>query len=405
MTTELIGIIAASIALGGVMLAALHAVRQEVRDVRSDLSDVRTEIGSVRTEIGTKIGSVRTEIGNLRTELRDEMQAGFKELTARVVNIGDRLSKVGGDHRRDVLGLPQPAARQAASRRGVSPLMACEIPLEIAFDRRAGATTPVKVELDFGRIIDPPHPGRPAPQRRGASGVTRSSSTRGLYYGPRGLGPRGWWTIPAAGGEWRGGGGRRGRRTAGWRRRPCLPMVGVGDEIHYNGDRWQPIAAPGTPRDAADCGLGRRRPGRHPVRQPPRQRTSACRGAGVFFWRQHRQQPRAALRAADAPLRRRGQPGAARVPACTKSRRSGSSSAKTTCAATCSTGSAADARTSSPSASGGGIKVYRNTGTRDGAGLPILEAGRHGPVPVAARCPAATCRSRCATGTAAGAPR
>ena len=71
MTTELIGIIAASIALGGVMLAALHAVRQEVRDVR-------------------------TELGNVRTELRDEMQAGFKDLTARVVNIGDRLSKVEG---------------------------------------------------------------------------------------------------------------------------------------------------------------------------------------------------------------------------------------------------------------------------------------------------------------------
>ena len=71
MTTELIGIIAASIALGGVMLAALHAVRQEVRDVR-------------------------TELGNVRTELRDEMQAGFKDLTARVVNVGDRLSKVEG---------------------------------------------------------------------------------------------------------------------------------------------------------------------------------------------------------------------------------------------------------------------------------------------------------------------
>ena len=71
MSAELIGIIAASIALGSTMLASLHAVRQEVRDVRTDLGDVRTE-------------------------LRDEMQTGFKELTARVVNIGDRLSKVEG---------------------------------------------------------------------------------------------------------------------------------------------------------------------------------------------------------------------------------------------------------------------------------------------------------------------
>jgi hypothetical protein len=28
--------------------------------------------------------------------LRDEMKAGFQELTARIVNIGDRLSKVEG---------------------------------------------------------------------------------------------------------------------------------------------------------------------------------------------------------------------------------------------------------------------------------------------------------------------
>ena len=78
MSAELIGIIAASIALGSTILASLHAVRQEVRDVRTDLGDVRTELR------------------NVRTELRDEMQAGFKELTARVVNIGDRLSKVEG---------------------------------------------------------------------------------------------------------------------------------------------------------------------------------------------------------------------------------------------------------------------------------------------------------------------
>ena len=71
MSSELIGVIAATIALGTAVLAAIRGVRQEVRDVRTELDDVRTE-------------------------LRDEMQAGFKELTARVVNIGDRLSKVEG---------------------------------------------------------------------------------------------------------------------------------------------------------------------------------------------------------------------------------------------------------------------------------------------------------------------
>ena len=77
-SAELIGIIAAAIALGTVLLASIGVVRQEVRDVRSE------------------IRGARNEIGDARSELRADMQAGFKELTARVVSIGDRLSKVEG---------------------------------------------------------------------------------------------------------------------------------------------------------------------------------------------------------------------------------------------------------------------------------------------------------------------
>ena len=123
--------------------------------------------------------------------------------------------------------------------------MACEIPLEIAFDRRAGATTPVKVELDFGRMIDP----HTLVARRRVGGRERAYQVQfdeGLYYGPRG-----WvaWLVdePAAGGEWRVEAAPR-AADGGLAPAPCLPMVGVGDEIHYNGDRWQPIAAPAATR-------------------------------------------------------------------------------------------------------------------------------------------------------------
>ena len=68
---ELIAIVAATIALGTAVLASIRGVRQEVRDLRGEMTA-------------------------LETRLRNEMQAGFKELTMRVVNLGDRLSKVEG---------------------------------------------------------------------------------------------------------------------------------------------------------------------------------------------------------------------------------------------------------------------------------------------------------------------
>ena len=79
----------ATIALGTAVLASIRGVRQEVRDVRNDVRDVRNDVRDLRTE-------VRDDMKGLEARLRDEMQAGFKELTTRIVNLGDRLSKVEG---------------------------------------------------------------------------------------------------------------------------------------------------------------------------------------------------------------------------------------------------------------------------------------------------------------------
>ena len=140
-STELIGIIAASIALGTALLASMRGLRQEMRDMRTELREeiragdaaLREEIkagdGALRDEIKAGNRSLRDEIkagdsalqeeikagdGALREEikasnrslreeikagdsaLRAEMRAGFKEQSVRMVDIGDRLSKIEG---------------------------------------------------------------------------------------------------------------------------------------------------------------------------------------------------------------------------------------------------------------------------------------------------------------------
>ena len=122
MSLELIGIIAAAIALGTMMLATNRGIRQELRELRASDSALRDRIDAVdnglqekmtaldsglREEMRALDGGLRSEMRDLGNGLRDEtkavegglrveMQAGFKDLTARVVNIGDRLSKVEG---------------------------------------------------------------------------------------------------------------------------------------------------------------------------------------------------------------------------------------------------------------------------------------------------------------------
>ena len=144
MSLELIGVIAAAISLGGVMLATTHGIRREVREefkavrkeikassqesreefkavreeIKASSQESREEFKAVREEIKASSQELRKEIkassqesreernadvAQLRSEmqagfaaLRAEMQAGFKELHLRISSLGDRVSKVEG---------------------------------------------------------------------------------------------------------------------------------------------------------------------------------------------------------------------------------------------------------------------------------------------------------------------
>ena len=75
-------------------------LRGEIGGLHGELntldSSLRGEIGGLHGELNTLDSSLRGELKATESGLRDEMQAGFKELTSRVLNIGDRLSKVEG---------------------------------------------------------------------------------------------------------------------------------------------------------------------------------------------------------------------------------------------------------------------------------------------------------------------
>ena len=127
MSPELIGIITTAIALGTVLFAAIRGVRQDLRGVEDSL---RADIRSLHDEMRTGDNSLRDEIGSLRRDvgagddalrqaghdalrqaiqarcagqamqaghaLREEMQAGSKDIGEKVGAVGDRLSKVEG---------------------------------------------------------------------------------------------------------------------------------------------------------------------------------------------------------------------------------------------------------------------------------------------------------------------
>ncbi len=68
-------------------------LRGEIGGLRGD---VNTLDSSLHDELNTLDSNLRGELKATESRLRDEMQSGFKELTSRVLNIGDRLSKVEG---------------------------------------------------------------------------------------------------------------------------------------------------------------------------------------------------------------------------------------------------------------------------------------------------------------------
>ena len=107
MSLEFIGIIAAAISLGALMLATNRGIRRELSELRANDEGLRKEIKSsgdqLRAEVGASEARLRAEVGALREEtktdignLREEMQAGFKELHLRISNLAGRVSKVEG---------------------------------------------------------------------------------------------------------------------------------------------------------------------------------------------------------------------------------------------------------------------------------------------------------------------
>ena len=123
--------------------------------------------------------------------------------------------------------------------------------LDIRFHPKAGVSTPVQVDLDFDallgqsegeRLIDP-HTIVVKRQMGGGEREYPVQFLESLYYENKG-----WvaWRVdePRAGGEWWMEFSLR--DTSGdLAAAPYKPMVGVGDELHYNGERWQPLAVPG----------------------------------------------------------------------------------------------------------------------------------------------------------------
>ncbi|MFA5865716.1 MAG: VCBS repeat-containing protein [Phycisphaerae bacterium] len=255
--------------------------------------------------------------------------------------------------------------------------------------------TPVRIDLDFDRVLAPREirglidPHTLTVKRRINNRVTSFAVQfdERLY-----TGNHGWvaWRVedPQAGGEWwlevklRASDGRLARA-------PDRPMVGVGDELYYNGDRWHPICVPGMHQfpipvdwngdDLIDV-----------ISSSHYSNTQGMPWAGIFYWRNigGNDKPRF------APPMRLSAEGVERQDAgrylwgCSgninsfvhfKPRRDFISESYIRCDVYDWFGTGRqDLITLSRE---GGIRVYRNTGKRDGAGMPELELAVTIPLP------------------------
>lgn len=92
-SNELIAVIGTAITLAAVILASMRGIRADMRALRVELKEGDS---SLREELKAFDSSLREELKAGDSSLREEMRAGFKETNARLVNLGDRLSKVEG---------------------------------------------------------------------------------------------------------------------------------------------------------------------------------------------------------------------------------------------------------------------------------------------------------------------
>ena len=250
------------------------------------------------------------------------------------------------------------------------------VALQIAFDSRAGATSPVQVEPDFGRLIDP----HTLVAKRRIDGRERAYPVQfdeRLYYQANG-----WvaWLVddPGAGGDWWLEASPR-AADGSLAPAPYLPPVGVGDELHYNGDRWQPIAAPG--RHAMPLAVDWDGDGLIDILCASHHaNTIGMPWGGVFFWRnigsnaEPRFAPPLRLYADGVNLVQREYRMYSIPP-----QREFISENYLSCDVFDWFGSGRqDLITISQQ---GGIKVYRNSGERDAAGLPVLSLAATVPIP------------------------
>ena len=123
--------------------------------------------------------------------------------------------------------------------------------LAITFNKLAGESTPVQIDVDFDKVLGQPEnkrlidPHSLVVKRRLDGRLHRYpvQFLETLYYRNQG-----WvaWLVdkPQIGGEWFMEFALR-ARDGTLVKAPYKPMVGVGDELHYNGGRWHPIAVPG----------------------------------------------------------------------------------------------------------------------------------------------------------------
>jgi hypothetical protein len=203
---------------------------------------------------------------------------------------------------------------------------------------------------------------------------------------------QGWvaWRVdePQAGGEWwlevklRAADGLLAKA-------PYRPMVGVGDELFYNGDRWHPIGVPGMhqfPIPVDWNGDGRI----DIISSSHYSNTQGMPWAGIFYWRNigTNEKPRFAppirlsadgVEQQDASKYLWGYPGKIERYFQFSPRRDFISESYIRCDVYDWFGTGRqDLITLSR---GGGIRVYRNTGKNDGAGMPKLELAAKIPLP------------------------